>query len=133
MTCDGATTTLLLYYTLGTYLYALIIANMTSVLANQDVMRRRFQEEMDKINEFLDNRDIPEGLRLRIKVRLAGSPLQSPSQRASPGEACGAAVGESSSRPPPPDCPPPERRLLSPAVRVGGRSESERTRNGAHA
>jgi hypothetical protein len=111
-----ATTTLLLYYTLGTYLYALIIANMTSVLANQDVMRRRFQEEMDKINEFLDNRDIPEGLRLRIKVRLASSPLQSTSPRASPGEACGAAVAESSSRPPPPDCPPPERRLLSPAV-----------------
>jgi len=53
---------------LGTFLYALIIANMTSVLANVDVLRVRFRQEFDKLNEFMENRDIPDGLRQRIKT-----------------------------------------------------------------
>ena len=52
----------------GTFIYGLVIANMTSVLANSDVLQMRFRQEMDAMNRYLDMRDVPEGLRQRIKI-----------------------------------------------------------------
>uniref|UniRef100_A0A7S1UCC9 Cyclic nucleotide-binding domain-containing protein n=1 Tax=Phaeomonas parva TaxID=124430 RepID=A0A7S1UCC9_9STRA len=51
----------------GTFLYALLIAGMASVLANIDVLQMRFRSEMDLLNQYMEFRDIPEGLRDRIK------------------------------------------------------------------
>jgi len=52
----------------GTFIYGLVIANMTSVLANSDVLQMRFRQEMDGMNAYMDMRDVPEGLRQRIKI-----------------------------------------------------------------
>ena len=56
-----------IFMLIGTFVYGLVIANMTSVLANADVLRMRFRQELDTINSYIDIRDVPDGLRQRIK------------------------------------------------------------------
>jgi len=57
-----------IFMMLGTFIYGLVIANMTSLLANIDVLRMRFRQEMDAMNGYMDMRDVPEGLKQRIKI-----------------------------------------------------------------
>ena len=51
----------------GTFAYALLIASMTSVLSNIDVLQMRFRSEMDMLSQYMEHRDVPDGLRERIK------------------------------------------------------------------
>jgi len=53
---------------IGACTYALVIANMTSVLANANVLYRRHQDEVAKLEQLLDARRVPDGLRSRIKL-----------------------------------------------------------------
>ena len=53
---------------IGVFGYGLIIANMTSVLANLDVVSMRFRHEMDAIGRWLSFRCTPEALRDRINL-----------------------------------------------------------------
>lgn len=52
----------------GVFGYGLIIANMTSVLSNIDVVRMRFRHEMDNLNRWLSFRAVPESLRQRVEM-----------------------------------------------------------------
>lgn len=52
----------------GVFAYGLIIANMTSVLSNIDVVRMRFRHEMDNINKWLIFRSVPDSLRERVEM-----------------------------------------------------------------
>lgn len=50
----------------GVFAYAMTIANMTSVLANLDVVNMQFRHEMDTISHWLTFRSVPNQLRQRI-------------------------------------------------------------------
>ena len=50
----------------GVFAYAMTIANMTSVLANLDVVNMQFRHEMDTITRWLTLRSIPAQLRQRL-------------------------------------------------------------------
>ena len=50
----------------GAVVYALVIANMTSVLANANVLYARHVDELAAVTQVIDDRDLP-GLRQRIK------------------------------------------------------------------
>lgn len=52
----------------GVFGYGLIIANMTSVLSNIDVVSMRFRHEMDNVNKWLVFRSVPAFLRERVEV-----------------------------------------------------------------
>ena len=52
----------------GVFGYGLIIANMTSVLSNLDVVNMRYRHEMDKVNRWLTFRLVPDSLRLQIDM-----------------------------------------------------------------
>ena len=52
----------------GVFGYGLIIANMTSVLSNIDVVRMRFRHEMDNVNKWLTFRSVPDSLRERVEM-----------------------------------------------------------------
>ena len=52
----------------GVFGYGLIIANMTSVLANIDVVSMRYRHEMDLLSKWMVIRSMPESLRERINV-----------------------------------------------------------------
>lgn len=54
----------------GVFGYGLIIANMTSVLANLDVVNMRFRHEMDSLNRWLDFRSVPKSLKYRIEMHF---------------------------------------------------------------
>ncbi len=51
----------------GVFGFGLIIANMTSVLSNIDVVNMRFRHEMDDINKWLTLRSVPSQLRERVE------------------------------------------------------------------
>ena len=51
----------------GVFGFGLIIANMTSVLSNIDVVSMRFRHEMDDINKWLSLRSAPQSLRERVE------------------------------------------------------------------
>ncbi len=57
-----------LFMLFGVFGYGLIIANMTSVLSNIDVVRMRFRHEMDSVNKLLSLRSVPETLRERVEM-----------------------------------------------------------------
>ncbi|KAL9183699.1 hypothetical protein ACHAXT_004555 [Thalassiosira profunda] len=50
----------------GVFAYALTIANMTSVLANLDVVNMQFRHEMDTVSRWLTLRSVPAQLRQRL-------------------------------------------------------------------
>jgi len=50
----------------GVFAYAMTIANMTSVLANLDVVNMQFRHEMDTISRWLSLRSVPAQLRQRL-------------------------------------------------------------------
>lgn len=52
----------------GVFAYALTIANMTSVLANLDVVNMQFRHEMDTISRWLTFRSVPAQLRQRVNT-----------------------------------------------------------------
>lgn len=52
---------------LGAFTYALVIANATSMLANANVLYVRHQEEVATISQIMAERDVPEGLKSRVK------------------------------------------------------------------
>ena len=52
----------------GVFGYGLIIANMTSVLGNLDVVSMRFRHEMDALSRWLSFRCTPESLRERVNL-----------------------------------------------------------------
>ena len=52
----------------GVFGYGLIIANMTSLLSNLDVVRMRFRYEMDRVNKWMAFRSVPPPLRRRIEL-----------------------------------------------------------------
>jgi len=52
----------------GVFGYGLIIANMTSVLSNLDVVSMRYRHEMDNVNRWLMFRSVPETLREQIEM-----------------------------------------------------------------
>ncbi|EED94210.1 cyclic nucleotide-activated ion channel, partial [Thalassiosira pseudonana CCMP1335] len=52
----------------GVFAYAMTIANMTSVLANLDVVNMQFRHEMDTISHWLTFRSVPNQLRQRISM-----------------------------------------------------------------
>jgi hypothetical protein len=52
----------------GVFGYGLIIANMTSVLSNIDVVSMRFRHEMDTVNKWLLFRSVPTSLRERVEM-----------------------------------------------------------------
>ena len=53
---------------IGVYGYGLIIANMTSVLANVDVVSMRYRHEMDTLSKWMVIRSMPEPLKERINI-----------------------------------------------------------------
>lgn len=57
-----------LFMLFGVFGFGLIIANMTSVLSNIDVVSMRFRHEMDDINKWMALRCVPETLRERIEM-----------------------------------------------------------------
>ena len=57
-----------IFMVIGVFGYGLIIANMTSVLANLDVVSMRFRHEMDAIGRWMSFRCTPEALRDRINL-----------------------------------------------------------------
>lgn len=52
----------------GVFGYGLIIANMTSVLANVDVVSMRFRHDMDNITRWMTLRSVPQQLRDRVRM-----------------------------------------------------------------
>jgi len=52
----------------GVFGYGLIIANMTSVLSNLDVVNMRFRHEMDRVNRWMLFRSVPSQLREQIEM-----------------------------------------------------------------
>ena len=54
----------------GALVYALVIANMTSVLANANVLYVRHVDELTAVTQVLDDRDLPEGLRQRVRLEF---------------------------------------------------------------
>jgi CRP-like cAMP-binding protein len=52
----------------GVFGYGLIIANMTSVLANIDVVSMRYRHEMDMLSKWMVIRSMPDSLRERINI-----------------------------------------------------------------
>ena len=52
----------------GVFLYGLIIANMTSVLSNLDVVGMRFRKEKDDVLSWLSLNSFPEALKQRINM-----------------------------------------------------------------
>ena len=52
----------------GVFGYGLIIANMTSVLSNVDVVSMRFRHDMDNISRWLTLRAVPDKLKDRIRM-----------------------------------------------------------------
>ena len=52
----------------GVFGYGLIIANMTSVLSNIDVVSMRFRHEMDNVNKWLGFRYAPDSLRDKVEM-----------------------------------------------------------------
>ena len=54
----------------GAVVYALVIANMTSVLANANVLYARHVDELAAVTQVLDDRDLPEGLRQRVRLEF---------------------------------------------------------------
>ena len=52
----------------GVFVYGLIIANMTSVLSNIDVVSMRFRYEMDNVNKWLEFRSVPASLTERVEM-----------------------------------------------------------------
>eukprot|EP00592_Proboscia_alata_P007446 CAMPEP_0194358636 /NCGR_PEP_ID=MMETSP0174-20130528/5767_1 /TAXON_ID=216777 /ORGANISM="Proboscia alata, Strain PI-D3" /LENGTH=1177 /DNA_ID=CAMNT_0039129005 /DNA_START=138 /DNA_END=3668 /DNA_ORIENTATION=- len=54
----------------GVFGYGLTIANMTSVLANLDVVNMRFRREMDIIARWISFRSIPEKLKEQIRLHF---------------------------------------------------------------
>ena len=53
---------------LGAYLYALIIANMTSVLINMDVTYTRYKNKVDELHDYMGKRTVPADLQHRIMM-----------------------------------------------------------------
>jgi len=51
----------------GQFAYAAVIANMTSLMANADVLSMRFKQEMDTLDIYMDYKELPDGLRLRVR------------------------------------------------------------------
>ena len=52
----------------GVFAYGMTIANMTSVLANLDVVNMQFRHEMDTISRWLSLRSVPTKLRQRLTM-----------------------------------------------------------------
>jgi len=52
----------------GALTYALVIANMTSVLANANVLYCRHMDEINTMSQLMDDRDLPDGLKGRVKL-----------------------------------------------------------------
>ncbi|KAH8099036.1 phosphorelay sensor kinase [Aureococcus anophagefferens] len=52
----------------GALTYALVIANMTSVLANANVLYCRHTDETNTMASLMDDRDLPDGLKGRVKL-----------------------------------------------------------------
>ena len=52
----------------GVFAYALTIANMTSVLANLDVVNMQFRQEQDTLSHWMSARTVPARLRQRIQA-----------------------------------------------------------------
>lgn len=52
---------------IGALTYALVIANMTSMLANANVLHGRHAEEVLTVAGLMDARDLPDGLKARVK------------------------------------------------------------------
>lgn len=52
----------------GALTYALVIANMTSVLANANVLYCRHMDEINTMTQLMDDRDLPDGLKGRVKL-----------------------------------------------------------------
>ena len=52
----------------GVFGYGLVIANMTSVLANMDVVSMRHRHEMDELAKWMAMRSVPEVLRERVNL-----------------------------------------------------------------
>ena len=52
----------------GVFAYAMTIANMTSVLANLDVVNMQFRQEQDTLSHWMSVRTIPARLRQRIQA-----------------------------------------------------------------
>ena len=52
----------------GVFGYGLIIANMTSVIANMDVVSMRHRHEMDELAKWMIVRSVPEDLRERVNL-----------------------------------------------------------------
>lgn len=50
----------------GVFAYAMTIANMTSVLANLDVVNMEFRHEMDTISQWMTLRSVPNQLKQRV-------------------------------------------------------------------
>jgi hypothetical protein len=50
------------------FLNALIVANLTSIIANQDIINVRFRQATDSMNQYMEMRALPEALRGRIKA-----------------------------------------------------------------
>ncbi|GMH59726.1 hypothetical protein TrST_g1578 [Triparma strigata] len=57
-----------IFMLIGVFGYGLIIANMTSVLANVDVVSMRYRHEMDLLSKWMIVRSMPDALRERINV-----------------------------------------------------------------
>lgn len=55
----------------GVFGYGLIIANMTSVLSNIDVVSMRFRHEMDSINKWMVLRSVPDALKEKIELHFS--------------------------------------------------------------
>merc|ERR1711924_236770 len=52
---------------IGQFAYACIIANLSSLMGNMNVVKMRFLQEMDALTTYMEARCIPHGLRLRVK------------------------------------------------------------------
>jgi len=57
-----------LFMVFGVFGYGLIIANMTSVLSNVDVVSMRFRRDMDNVTRWLTLRRVPQHLREHIRM-----------------------------------------------------------------
>lgn len=55
----------------GVFGYGLIIANMTSVLSNIDVVNMRFRHEMDNLNKWMILRSVPNSLKEMIELHFS--------------------------------------------------------------
>jgi hypothetical protein len=59
----------------GVFGYGLIVANMTSVIANLDVVSNRYRHEMDLLAKWMVIRSMPEALQHRISVYVVNDEL----------------------------------------------------------